>query len=51
MNEKFLAELIERSDAMDGAERAEYGRKAKARIQSAYSWQFIGDEYKKVWKR
>lgn len=44
-----LAGLIDQADAMSGEERAAFGRKAKERIRSAYSWQFIGDEYKKAW--
>lgn len=46
-----LAALIDRADKMDAEERAECGRKAKERIRTAYSWQFIGDEYKKIWKK
>lgn len=46
-----LAGLIDRADGMSAEERAEYGRKAKERIKSAFSWEFIGDEYLKVWTR
>lgn len=46
-----LARLIDEVDEMNTEERKEYGRKAKERIKSAYSWEFIGDEYKKVWLR
>ena len=44
-----LAALIERADGLSEAERAEYGEKAKARIRGAYSWAFIGEEYRKLW--
>ncbi len=44
-----LKSLIEKADSLDEPVRAEYGRKAKERIRSAFSWKFIGDEYKKVW--
>ena len=43
-----LAALIERADQMSIEERKLFGDKAKARIQSAYSWQLIADKYKKV---
>lgn len=46
-----LATLIEKADKMSTEERTAMGLKAKARIQGAYSWQFIGDEYKNVWMR
>ena len=47
--EGSLSALIDRADAMSGEERAQYGVMARARIQSAYTWRFIGDEYKKIW--
>ena len=43
-----LAGLIERADAMGAEEIAEYGVRAKSRIADAYSWQFIADEYKRL---
>ncbi|WP_251552251.1 beta 1-4 rhamnosyltransferase Cps2T [Neobacillus muris] len=43
-----LATLIENADSMSAEEVAEYGKKAKIRIADAYSWQFIVDEYEKV---
>lgn len=45
-----LEKLIDKADRMSTEERAMYGVAAKARIKSAYSWQFIGDEYKRLWK-
>lgn len=45
-----LASLIDQSDTMDEQTRNEYGFKAKERIKNAYNWEFIGDEYKNVWK-
>lgn len=44
-----LAGLIDRTDGVRTEERAEYGVAAKERIKSAYSWEFIGDEYKRIW--
>ena len=48
-DEGSLAALINKADGMQAEERAQYGAAAKARIRSAYNWQFIGDEYKKIW--
>ncbi|MBR3142849.1 MAG: DUF1972 domain-containing protein [Clostridiales bacterium] len=44
-----LAALIDRADAMPESLREEYGRKAKERIRTAYSWEFIGNRYKELW--
>ena len=43
--------LIDEADKMDAGARADYGNRAKARIKDAFSWKFIGDEYRKVWMR
>lgn len=43
-----LAELIGRADRMSEAERAAFGKKAKNRINTAYSWRLIADKYKEV---
>jgi len=43
-----LAKLIEKADTMTAEERAALGEKAKKRIADAYSWQFIADEYEKL---
>lgn len=43
-----LADLIEKTDTMESTEIAEYGKKAKKRIADAYSWQYIADQYEKV---
>lgn len=48
-DEGSLAGLIDMADGMQAEERAQYGAAAKARIKSAYSWEFIGSEYKRVW--
>lgn len=48
-SEGELAALIDETDEMSGEKRLEYGIKAKERIRNAYSWQHIGDEYKKLW--
>lgn len=50
-DEGNLAGLIDRADGMDRAQRMELGNKAKDRIRSAFSWEFIGNEYLKVWTR
>ena len=44
-----LAALIDEADAMDSQRRAAYGLKAKERIKTAYSWEFIGAEYLRLW--
>ena len=44
-----LADLINSVDRMSNEQRAEYGTKAKERIKSAYNWDYIGEEYKRVW--
>ncbi len=46
-----LTDLIDNVDNMDERILNEFGKKAKNRIRDAYSWKFIGDEYKKVWSR
>ena len=43
-----LAKLIERADAMSPEEIAALGAKAKRRIASAYSWEFISEEYRNL---
>lgn len=43
-----LAALIEKADTMPAEEIAALGEKAKKRIATAYSWQFICDEYEKL---
>jgi len=43
-----LAKLIEGADALSAEEISRLGEKAKKRIADAYSWQFITDEYKKL---
>ena len=44
-----LSSLIDKADEIDSMQRSEYGLRAKERIKSAYSWEFIGSEYKRVW--
>ncbi|MCR4702117.1 MAG: DUF1972 domain-containing protein [Saccharofermentans sp.] len=46
-----LASVIDEADSMSEDLRAEYGSKAKERIRSAYSWAFIGSEYRELWLR
>lgn len=43
-----LAGLIDRADRMSAAEITELGRLSTQRIQNAYSWQHIADEYEQV---
>ena len=42
-----LAALIDKVDGMDEQDRERLGRKAKERIQNAYSWMYICDCYKR----
>ena len=49
--EGSLSKLIDEADKMDASARADYGNRSKARIKDAFSWRFIGDEYKKVWMK
>lgn len=43
-----LAKLIEQADALDEKTTAEMSQKAKHRIQKLYSWDFITNEYAKI---
>lgn len=43
-----LARLIESADEMSADEIAALGEKAKNRIATAYSWEFITSEYEKL---
>lgn len=43
-----LARLIEEADGLAPEQIAALGEKAKKRIADAYSWQFIADEYEKL---
>ena len=43
-----LAALIDRADTLCTEEIAALGQKAKKRIADAYSWQFITNEYEKL---
>ena len=42
-----LAALI---DKCEGIDREELGRKAKERIKTAYSWEYISSRYAEIWK-
>lgn len=44
-----LSDLINKADKMTNQQCCEYGIKAKERIKSAFSWDYIGKEYKRVW--
>lgn len=43
-----LAKLIEHADAMPQTEILELGKKAKSRIQQAYSWEYISGQYESL---
>ena len=43
-----LAALIQKADRMDEREIEDLGRAAKKRIQDWYSWQYIADEYRRI---
>lgn len=45
-----LAELINVADKLERSKIEELSSKAKNRIKVAYSWQFIADEYKRVFE-
>jgi rhamnosyltransferase len=43
-----LSALIDKSDLLDAEEIIEYGLKSKKRISDAYTWDYIADEYRKL---
>lgn len=45
-----LAALLDKADSMSAKKRESYGKKARERVQSAYSWEFIAGEYEKLWE-
>lgn len=46
-----LAALIDKADNLSADEIERYGNAAMKRIADAYSWQFIADEYQKLWSQ
>ena len=50
-SEGSLSALIDIADKMDRQLYNEYGVRAKNRIRTAYSWNLIGNKYKKVWMK
>lgn len=44
-----LAELINKADLIGSEKRFEIGRKAKERVKTAYSWEFICGRYMETW--
>ena len=44
-----LTALIHKVDRFTEEERDAMGKKAQARIRNNYSWQFIADEYERLW--
>ena len=47
-SEGSLASLIDRADAMSEEKIMILGEKAKRRMRQYYSWEYIVDEYEKV---
>lgn len=43
-----LSSLIKACDSMSRDQREVFGKKAKQRIQSCYTWQFVADQYEKL---
>lgn len=48
-NDGSLSKLIEKADLMSKKVIQQYGCKAKKRINDAYNWHFISNEYKAAW--
>ena len=46
-----LADLIDRTDTLSSEEIDVLGKKAKERVRTAYSWDFICKQYKEAWIR
>ena len=46
-DEGNLSKLI---DSCEGMDREELGRKAKERIKTAYSWEYISSRYAEIWR-
>lgn len=46
-----LASLIENTDNLSKEEIEKLGKKAKKRIQDAYSWEYISNRYKEIWSK
>ena len=46
-----LSGLIDYADKISMEKREKYGEKAKQRIQDAYSWQFVGEQYRRLWNK
>ena len=46
-----LAGLIDAADLMEGSERRMFGDRAKKRIESEYSWEYVCGRYEDLWRR
>lgn len=46
-----LAALIDKAEQMSSDQRTDMAEKARKRISEHYSWQYIGNEYEKLWMR
>lgn len=49
LDDDNLASLIDKADELSEEQINHYGEKAKDRIREFYSWQFIADNYEKLW--
>jgi rhamnosyltransferase len=49
--EGSLAECIHRAETMEPERREQYGDRARKRIQDAYSWDFIVEEYEALFQK
>ena len=45
-----LADLIDKVDGLNREELKRYNRLSTQRIKDAYSWDFIANQYEKLWK-
>ena len=46
-----LSELINKADLMESSERSMSGDRAKKRIESAYSWEYVCGRYEELWMK
>jgi rhamnosyltransferase len=49
--EGSLAERLRRAESLTPKEREQYGDRARKRIQDAYSWEYIVDNYEALFRR
>ena len=46
-----LSELINKADLMESSERSMSGDRAKKRIESSYSWEYVCGRYEELWMK